>query len=171
MKHIQKLADALLKMFAPGGVISNTWAEASNESLHIRYRDGHDAVDAWEEAWMELQETNHSVWEVNAIGDTRSSDALYLKAEAYAYPETSKLTYRLTVYVDISTTQGNELTVVLERGTPGGTFKAPSTTLYKTGAGSFSAEEWSKVSKSQKSPEKVLRKFLEDFDKKGFALR
>lgn len=167
MKHIQKFADSLLKLFSPSGLITQTWADASSENLYIRHREGHEAADAWEEAWMDLQETNQSVWDVAATPDTGSSDALYLKAVASAYPETSKYEYRLTVYVDVSTTRENGLTILLEKKSSAGKFQ----TLYKTGTGTFYANDWGKVSKSSKSPEKVLRKFLEDFDKKGFALR
>lgn len=167
MKHIQKFAEALLAMFTDGGDIDTAWTEAHNEMLHLGHNNGEPVVEMWENAWLALQNLDPEVWEVRPSGDLSSTDALYLSARATAQPENSKTEYRLTMSVGVSSTRNNWLLIQLHRRDDHST---KPKLIYEVQTPTFEVKNWDKVSQSQQSPEKVLRKFLEDFDAKGFAL-
>lgn len=167
MKHIQKFADALLKLVSEGGPIHTLWLNSgSAEKLRDRsLAESFDlSVEGWADAWGILK-SEHG-FSVTFRPDPRPFNGLSLSAAARIVDPKNKNGYRLRI--DLLVTDMNRMTNFIEVSViRSGASMGDTEDIYRDST-KFKVED---LATNPQLPENYLRKFLEDFDKKGFGLK
>lgn len=163
MKHIQKFADSLLGMISDGGSIHTLWMNSGDtRSLQSTAKEWKLSQDGWTSAWNALKQLGFAVAvprpaSVHLLPATRR-----LTATARITDQKTQNRYVFRVDMFVSTRSSNNLEIRIDRVDS----NLDLETLYQ-GMKTFKVDE---LKSNPNLAEDFLRKFLEDFDAKGFAL-